>query len=1201
MKKVLLVLLLILLAYSFSYSQNTRWNFYANGNDITSVCPIAGNSVYLIGTRESGLGVFNLDSMTYVGFINKLSSTIPSHNIRQIRKSSNDTIWICTDEGLIRATASSLVVYNTQNSGLPTNFINDIIIDAIGYKWIATEQGLVANYDTNWVVYNTQNSGIPSDRINFVNVDAMGNVWVATDLGLAMFDRSNWYVWNTGNSGLPDNYITFITFDRMNGSKWVGTFNGGLVNWIGNNFYVFDTSNSLIPSNTVTSFAYDTSNNKWVGTSNGILVMSTGGWRVINTQNSSLSNDYVNNIFINSSNNIKFIATKDSLTIIRDTMFYVIEMANSKLPNNRIKKIAEGQDLVKWIATEKDLVSFDGDNWNVFLQNNLPFGGATINDLQIDSQNQLWVATDSGLYRRSGNSWASFVYDSVGLPSNRVLKILPDGSDLWVGTDSGLAKLASNNQWERFDTLFNGIFKNEISALALDSEGKLYAGLGANGVVVYSSDTLIVYNDTTSPLIATYVTSLSTDEQMNLWIGTTTYGLVLRDTVWVLFNPGNSPMTDYFVRNFEKDLQNWYWVATGFEGIVAFQDTNWVTLNKYNSPLASNFISDILVDRSNNKWFSTSMGIFVFNSDSIRPELKMRKVNTSICEGTSILINYYSFGLFGAGNQFLILLSDSAGSFNNPTIIGRYVGRKGQPILCYIPKGLPESDYYRIKVVATNPAIDGGDNGENISIRAIPKPKIYGDNIVCSNETQLYWRDIDPTLVYRWEVIGGAIVGNLYNDTIRVRWNVPDSGFVKLVEYNQFGCSDSSILTVYISTLPGQILYGSRQACLGDTYIYSTTDSVSIQNYWTVVNGTLVKKYSQSVVAIQWNRVGRGYVRLRRVNQIGCMDSVSLNVDVYPTPVANITGKNEVMIQSISVYKTSRQSPTYNVRWKITNGQIVGPDNIDSVVVGWTTAGYGKVKVLQTSLRGCADSSEKIVRVFEYAAVFGDTIVCENNETYFEAISNLGASNFWSVVGGTFTSDNSNRRVWIKWGNSGTGKIKLVQYVPGTGYRDSIETIVHIAAKPNKPTITDSSGILVSSATYGNQWYYNGSISLGDTNRTLVPIRTGYYTVRVTTAPGCVSEISEPIYFVSGVEEGQQFAKIFPNPSTGSLFIVPDGSQEINSIVICDQIGNELLNQAVANSTEIFQLDVAQFASGIYIVELGTNKGVERHTIVIIK
>lgn len=1203
MKKVLLVLALILLPYLSLYPQSKQWRFYVNGNDITSVCPISGDSLYFFGSREAGIGIFNLNSMQYVGGINKLSSTIPTHNIRQIRKRSsyNDTFWICTDEGLIRLTDSNLVVYNTQNSGLPTNFINDITIDAIGYRWIATDQGLVLNYDTNWIVYNTQNSGIPSDRINFVNVDAMGNVWIATDMGIGMFDRNNWYVWNTGNSGLPDNYITFIVFDRMNGSKWIGTFNGGLVNWLGNNFFVYDTSNSVIPSNTVTSFAYDTSYNKWVGTSNGILLISTGEWQVLNTQNSRLSNNYVNNIFINSNTDVKFIATKDSLTIIRDSSFYVVEMANSKLPNNQIKKVVEGQDLVKWIATERELVSFDGDNWGVLSQNNLPFGGKSINDLAVDSQNRLWVATDSGLYCRSGNSWTSFVYDSIGLPSNIVLKILPEGSNLWVGTDSGLAKLSSNNQWTRLDTIYNGLFRNEISALALDNEGKLYVGLGFNGAAIYSPDTLIVYNDTTSPLVRTYVTFIFPDGQTNLWIGTTSYGLLLRDTTWTFFNPLNSPMTDYFVREFDKDLGNWYWTATGGQGLVSFQDTNWLTYPKNNSPLASNVIYDILVDRSNNKWLATSMGLYVFNVDSIRPELKTRGVSTSICQGTTILINYYSFGLYEPDNQFLVLLSDSAGRFDNPTIIGRYIGRKGQPILCFIPKGLPESDFYRIKVVSTNPAIDGGDNGENISIRTIPKPKIYGDNISCSNATQLFWREINPSLVYRWEVIGGTIIGNAYSDTIRVQWNTRDSGFVKLVEYNQFGCSDSSIMTVRISSLPGKILYGSRQSCVGDTYIYSTSDSTNIQNYWTVVNGTLVKKYSPSVVVIQWDRIGQGYVKLRRVNQAGCVDSVSLSVDVDSTPVANIIGKNEVMTETISIYKTTKLLQSFNVKWKVTNGQIIGPDNLDSVVVGWPMAGYGKVKVLQTSLQGCSDSSEKIVRIFEYAAVSGDTLVCENNETYFEAISNLGASNLWSVIGGSFISDNTNRRVWIKWGNSGTGRIKLVQYVTGTIYKDSVEVIVHIAAKPTKPTITDSAGILVSSATYGNQWYYNGVIILGDTNRTIVPLRTGYYTVQVTTAPGCVSEMSEPYYTISGVEEEQKLAKIFPNPTIGNLVIVPNNGQIINRIIIRDQIGNELYKQIVLNSTESLQLDMTQFVSGIYIVELGTNRGIEHHSIVVVK
>ncbi|MFN3269823.1 MAG: hypothetical protein ACK42G_04465, partial [Candidatus Kapaibacteriota bacterium] len=219
---VAFALIFILSFVAFS-QQNPQFRFYFNGNDVTSVVPVFGNSIFLIGSREAGLGVYNFDSLKYIGLIQKIYVPIPSHNIRALRKYSNDTLWICTDRGLVRLRSNQFVVYNSQNSPLPSDIINDIYVDAVGIWWIATNKGLVMKSDTNWVVFNRLNSGIPDDYVNTVKVDPIGNVWVATPNGLGMYDRTDWYVFDTNNSGLPDNFITFIEFDNFNNSKWVGT------------------------------------------------------------------------------------------------------------------------------------------------------------------------------------------------------------------------------------------------------------------------------------------------------------------------------------------------------------------------------------------------------------------------------------------------------------------------------------------------------------------------------------------------------------------------------------------------------------------------------------------------------------------------------------------------------------------------------------------------------------------------------------------------------------------------------------------------------------------------------------------------------------------------------------------------------------------------------------------------------------------
>lgn len=53
------------------------------------------------------------------------------------------------------------------------------------------------------------------------------NKWIGTTGGLASFDGTTWTIYNTANSYLPDNTVNTVTIDEF-GSKWLGTFTGGI-------------------------------------------------------------------------------------------------------------------------------------------------------------------------------------------------------------------------------------------------------------------------------------------------------------------------------------------------------------------------------------------------------------------------------------------------------------------------------------------------------------------------------------------------------------------------------------------------------------------------------------------------------------------------------------------------------------------------------------------------------------------------------------------------------------------------------------------------------------------------------------------------------------------------------------------------------------------------------------------------------------
>ena len=95
-----------------------------------------------------------------------------------------------------------------------------------------------------------------------------GNIlWIGTFGGLVKLDKttgtSTFY--NNANSDLPYNYVTDIAIDD-NGTKWIGTYYGGMAAFDGINWVIYNTSNSGLPNNFIHSIAIDANGTKCIGT-----------------------------------------------------------------------------------------------------------------------------------------------------------------------------------------------------------------------------------------------------------------------------------------------------------------------------------------------------------------------------------------------------------------------------------------------------------------------------------------------------------------------------------------------------------------------------------------------------------------------------------------------------------------------------------------------------------------------------------------------------------------------------------------------------------------------------------------------------------------------------------------------------------------------------------------------------------------------
>lgn len=277
-------------------------------------------------------------------------------NVHSISIDANGSGWVGTDNGVGKFDGKTWTNYSTSNSSVPSGAVSSIAFDAQGNKWLATEGGGLVEFDgTNWTPYNTSNSTLPSNFVYAASVGPHGNKWVGTDAGFAELSGSTWTIFNSTNSNpdLTDESIMSIFIDGQ-GTKWVGTWDKGLIRFDGMNSTEYDPSNCAMTSYIVQSMAVDKQGKMWIGTDNGLVEWDGSTWTAYGTSNSALTNADINALAIDTAGN-------------------------------------------KWVGTKAGLGKFDGTNWAIYTTGNSGLPSMVIQSLAIDSHGNKWIGTDNGL------------------------------------------------------------------------------------------------------------------------------------------------------------------------------------------------------------------------------------------------------------------------------------------------------------------------------------------------------------------------------------------------------------------------------------------------------------------------------------------------------------------------------------------------------------------------------------------------------------------------------------------------------------------------------------------------------------------------------------------------------------------------------------------------------------------------------------
>jgi hypothetical protein len=293
-------------------------------------------------------------------------------------------------------------------------------------------------------------------------------------------------------------------------------------------------------------------------------------------------------------------------------------------------------------------------------------------------------------------------------------------------------------------------------------------------------------------------------------------------------------------------------------------------------------------------------------------------------------------------------------------------------------------------------------------------------------------------------------------------------------------------------------------------------------------------------------------------------------------------------------------------QWNITSGgQITSGGATNTVQVSWNGGGTQAVGVSYTDLNGCTAATFTQQNVFigmlpGIAGVISgpDTVCAGTNGViyYTPPISSANAYEWTIPLGVTITSGAGTNQITVSFSpDPGAGIITVAGVNEcGSGPPSPDFVVVMITSQP-APVVTAAGPLLTSSATSGNQWYYEGTgLIAGATLQTYTATVTGWYWT-VVEGVGCPSLESNHVYVLfTGLEDqGLSNARIAPVPCDGRFTLSIDNPvKEEVSLLICNLQGQTVISAKImmAAPGEEFEIDLREAGAGLYSVVLRAGK-----------
>lgn len=301
----------------------------------------------------------------------------------------------------------------------------------------------------------------------------------------------------------------------------------------------------------------------------------------------------------------------------------------------------------------------------------------------------------------------------------------------------------------------------------------------------------------------------------------------------------------------------------------------------------------------------------------------------------------------------------------------------------------------------------------------------------------------------------------------------------------------------------------------------------------------------------------------------------------YSSPIADagaITGELNVCQGENNVtYQVPEIENASSYLWTIPRGA-TGNSTTNSITLSFSPdASSDEISVRGINSFGEGKSSSLPVTILPQPQIFAgnDTTICAGSGIILSAKG--GHSYNWNnevVQNVEFTPSITNNYIVI--GSNG-----LCQ--------NSDEITVTVNTLPAPPSIYMTDGVLYSTISGENAWYFNNSIIPDANSNSYTPINSGEYFAVISDGT-CTSLPSNVFNHINTAAEYYNIhpkIKVYPNPSNGIFRVELNNSEGLKKINIFDSTGKLVKNARTHYST--FEINLTNNSKGIYLLKVFYN------------